>query len=68
MKKKFTGFLAMDKKKGIDSVHPRTMKIVLYTKDPCFRASPGHGGLGVFFEFLVTHPPRRRSVGGAESS
>jgi hypothetical protein len=32
------------------------MMIVLYTKDLRLRASPRHGGPGVFFEFLVTDP------------
>jgi hypothetical protein len=32
-------------------VHTRTMKIVLYTKDPRLRASPRHGGQGVFLNF-----------------
>jgi len=39
MKKRFTGFSAMDKEILIDSVHTRTMKIVLSTKDPRLRAS-----------------------------
>jgi hypothetical protein len=36
------------------------MKIVLYTRDLRLRASPRHGGQGVFFEFLVTDPPHRK--------
>ena len=39
------------------------MKIVLNIKDPRFRASPRHGGQGVFL--LVTDPPHREApVGG----
>jgi len=61
MKKRFTGFSAMDKK-TIDSVHTRTMKIVLSTMDPRLRASLRHGGQGVF---LIFQSPIRR--GGAPS-
>ena len=35
-------------------VHPRTMKILLYTKDSRLRAAPKHGGQGVFLIFI--HP------------
>ena len=40
------------------------MKTLFYTKDSRIRASPRHGGQGVFFEFLVTEPPRGRPFGG----
>jgi hypothetical protein len=40
------------------------MKIELYTKDSRLRASPRHGGQGVFLNFLVADPPRGRPVGG----
>jgi hypothetical protein len=38
-------------------VHTRTMKIVLYTKDPRLRASPRHGGQGVFLNFYHRSAP-----------
>jgi hypothetical protein len=37
-------------------------KIVLNTKDLRIRASPRHGGQGVFFEFLVTDPPHKEAL------
>jgi hypothetical protein len=41
----------------------KTMKIVMYTREPRLRASPRHGGQG-FFELFVTDPPRGRPFGG----
>ena len=41
------------------------MKIVMYTMKPRLRASPRHGGQGVFFEFLVSDPQRGRPSGVA---
>jgi len=40
------------------------MKIVMYTMEPRFRASPRHGGKGVFELFFID-PPRGRSFGAA---
>ena len=46
---------AQEKPTGIDSVHTRSRKIVLYMKDSRLRASPRHGGQGgFFFNLLVT--------------
>jgi len=42
-------------------VHTRTMKIVLSTKHPGLKASPGHGGDGFF---RVPPPPRVHPLGG----
>jgi len=46
-----------------DSVHTRTMKIVLYEGPPPQSLSEVRR-TGSFFEFLVTDPPRGRPVGG----
>ena len=46
LKKKST----LEKQTWIYVVHYRTMKIVMYTMKPRLRASPRHGGQGVFFE------------------
>ena len=37
----------------------------MYTMKPRLRASPRHGGQGVFFEFLVSDPQRGRPSGVA---
>ena len=47
-----------------DRGHSRTIKILLYTKDPRFRTSPRNGGQWVF-NFLFTDPPRGRPIGAA---
>jgi len=56
--------MAQEKQIWIDLVHTQTMKIVRYTNEPRLKVSPRHGGQGVFFEFLVTEPPRGRPFGG----
>ena len=43
-------------------VHSRAMKIVIYSMEPCLRASPSHSGQG-FFELFVTDPPQGRPFG-----
>ena len=59
-----TLFLALEKQTRIDSVHTRTVKIVLYMKDPASGPYRGTVGREFFFEFVVTDPPRGRPVGG----
>jgi hypothetical protein len=57
-----------EKQTWIVSVHSRSMKIVVYTMDLRLRASPRHGGKGVFYEFFshrsavgASHRERRHS-------
>ena len=45
------------------SVRTQSIKIVMYTMEPRLRASPRHGGQGLF-ELFVTDPPRGRPFGG----
>jgi len=42
---------ALEKQIWIDLVHTRSMKIVRYTNEPRLKASPRHGGQGVFSNF-----------------
>jgi len=51
--------LALEKQTRIDSVHPLSMKIDLYTKNQRLRASPGHGEEAVVVNFA------HRSAAGA---
>jgi len=41
--------MAPEKQVRIESDHTQTIKIVMYSKVPRLRASPRHGGQGVFF-------------------
>jgi hypothetical protein len=47
-----TLFLALENQTWIGSVHPLTMKIVVYSKSLRLKASPIHGGQGIFLNFL----------------
>ena len=51
---------ALEKQIWVDLVHPRIMKIVFCKKNPRLRASPRHGGQGVFYS--------HRSAAGAAPS